>query len=436
MNTAEHTPLWIRGARVIDPSVGRDDARGEVFAKDGRFVDKLSKSDQARAQVIDAAGLILAPGFVDLNCRLGEPGRGARESIRAGTLAAAAGGFTSVVTMPDSLPAADNVGTIQLIRELCERDASVRVLPAGTLTKGHEGKALAPIGSLKKAGVVAVTDTTSGVQNNEIMRRALEYAAMFDLVVLDHCQDSSMTDGAQMHEGAWSLRLGLRGYPRAAEEIVVSSDCVLAGLTKARIHLQHLSSGGSADIVRRAKAAQASVTAEVSALHLLLTDAALDQYDTCLKLNPPLREEADRQALIAALVDGTIDAICSDHSPCTATEKDCEFDLAPFGAATLETAFSAAYEAIVADGHADLNLLLQRLTCGPARALGLDAGTLRIGGHADLVLIDPKATWKPSAKTLLSNSGNNPLLGRTLKGRIRSTFVGGKLVTKDGQPAK
>ncbi len=436
MNPADTTPLWIRGARVIDPATGRDEARGEVFAKDGRFVDKLSKSDQARAQVIDADGLVLAPGFVDLNCRLGEPGRGARETIRTGTLAAAAGGFTSVVTMPDCLPAADNVGTIQLIRELCARDAAVRVLPTGTLTKGHEGKALAPIGSLKKAGVVAVTDATSGVQNNEIMRRALEYAVMFDLVVLDHCQDSSMTEEAQMHEGAWSLRLGLRGNPRAAEEIVASSDCVLAGLTKARIHLQHLSTGGSAEIVRRAKAARAAVTAEVSALHLLLTDAALANYDTRLKLNPPLRAEADRQALIAALVDGTIDAICSDHSPCTATEKDCEFDLAPFGAATLETTFSAAYEAVVTAGHADLMLLLKRLTSGPAAVLGLDAGTLRIGGHADLVLIDPKTTWKVTEKSLLSKSGNNPLVGRTLHGRIRSTFVGGRLVTKDGQVAK
>lgn len=436
MNPADSSPLWIRGARVIDPATGRDEARGEVFAKDGRFVEKLSKSDQARAQVIDADGLVLAPGFVDLNCRLGEPGRGARETIRTGTLAAAAGGFTSVVTMPDCLPAADNVGTIQLIRELCARDASVRVLPTGTLTKGHEGKALAPIGSLKKAGVVAVTDATSGVQNNEIMRRALEYAAMFDLVVLDHCQDSSMTEGAQMHEGVWSLRLGLRGYPRAAEEIVTSSDCILAGLTKARIHLQHLSTAGSAEIVRRAKVAHAAVTAEVSALHLLLTDAALANYDTRLKLNPPLREESDRRALIAAVVDGTIDAICSGHSPCTATEKDCEFDLAPFGAATLETTFSAAYEAIVTAGHADLMLLLKRLTIGPAAVLGLDAGTLRLGGHADLVLIDPQASWKVTEKSLLSKAGNNPLVGRTLKGRIRSTFVAGRLVTKDGQLAK
>ena len=429
MNPADNSPLWIRGARVIDPSAKRDEAKGDVFALDGQLVDQLSAADQAKARVIDGQGLVVAPGFVDLNCRLGEPGRTARETIRSGTRAAAAGGFTTVVTMPDCLPAADNIGTIQLLREICARDAAVRVLPTGTLTKGHEGKALAPLGTMKKAGVVAVTDTTSGVQNNEIMRRALEYAAMFDLVVLDHCQDSSMTEGGQMHEGAWSLRLGLRGLPRAAEEIVVSSDCLLAELTKARIHLQHLSSGGSAEIVRRAKARGLSITAEVSALHLLLTDGALAQYDTHLKLNPPLREESDRLALIAALVDGTIDAICSDHSPCTATEKDCEFDQAPFGAATLETTFAAAYEAIVAGGHADLALLLARLTSGPARVLGLNAGTLRTGAEADLVLIDPKTRWTTSIAAQQSKGGNNPLAERTFTSRIRSTYVGGRLVS-------
>ncbi len=428
MNAADHSPLWIRGARVIDPSAKRDEAKGDVFALDGVMVDKLSAADQAKARIIDGQGLVVAPGFVDLNCRLGEPGRSARETVRSGTRAAAAGGFTTLVTMPDSLPAADNVGTLQLLREICSRDASVRVLPTGTLTKGHEGKALAPLGSMKKAGVVAVTDTTSGVQNNEIMRRALEYAAMFDLVVLDHCQDSSMTEGAQMHEGAWSLRLGVRGWPRAAEEIVVSSDCLLAELTKARIHLQHLSSGGSAEIVRRAKAKKLTVTSEVSALHLLLTDASLAHYPTSLKTNPPLREEADRLALIAALIDGTIDAICSDHSPCTATEKDCEFDLAPFGAATLETAFAAAHTAVVTGGHTDLGLLIARLTCGPAKVLGLAAGTLRTGAAADLVLLDPKAAWKPVAADLYSSSGNNPLLGRALTGRVQATFVGARQV--------
>ncbi|MFN5805660.1 MAG: amidohydrolase family protein, partial [Opitutia bacterium] len=205
-----------------------------------------------------------------------------------------------------------------------------------------------------------------------------------------------------------------------------SSDCALAGLTRARIHLQHLSSGGSAEIVRQAKAKGLPVTAEVSALHLLLTDADLGGYDANLKLNPPLREERDRLALIAALVDGTLDAVCSDHSPCTATEKDCEFDQAPFGAATLETAFAAAHDAVVADGHAPLAVLIERLTSGPARVLGLEAGTLAAGAAADFVLLDPEARWKPSAAGLLSKSGNNPLVGRALRGRVKSTYVGGR----------
>lgn len=426
--------LVIQGARVIDPANGRDEI-ADVFIKDGKFVAQLSNEELKGATIIKAAGLVLAPGFIDLNCRLGQPGRSARETFRTGTLAAALGGFTTVVTMPDTLPASDNVGTIQLIRELSESDAVVRVLPTSTLTKQHEGKALAPMGSLKKAGVIAATDTTSGVQNNEIMRRALEYANTFHLVVLDHCQDSSMTEGAQMHEGTWSLRLGLRGWPRAAEEIVVSSDCVLANLTKARIHLQHISSAGSAEIIRRAKANKSPVTAEVSVLHLLLTDASLAHYDTRLKVNPPLREDSDRAALIAGLIDGTIDAICSDHSPCTTTEKDCEFDLAPFGAATLETAFSAAYEAIVAAGHADIKLLISRLTLGPAKVLGLDAGTLSVGANADFVLINPKTSWQLTTENQQSKSGNNPLIGKTFSSRIQSTFVGGRAVILDGKVA-
>jgi len=420
--------ILVRGARVIDPAHGRDEV-GDVFVKDGKFVAQLSAEEIKSAQVIDAKGLILSPGFIDLNCRLGEPGRSARETFRTGTLSAASGGFTTVVTMPDTIPTADNVGTIQLIRELCDAHAVVNVLPASALTKQQEGKALAPMGSLKKAGIIAATDTTSGVQNNEIMRRALEYANTFNLVVLDHCQDSSM------HEGTWSLRLGLRGWPRAAEEIVVSSDCVLASLTKARIHLQHISSAGSAEIIRRAKANKLPVTAEVSVLHLLLTDAALAHYDTRLKVNPPLREESDRAALIAALIDGTIDAICSDHSPCTSTEKDCEFDLAPFGAATLETAFSAAYDALVATGHLDIKLLITRLTTGPAKVLGIDAGTLTVGASADFVLINPKTSWTFNAENQLSKSGNNPLIGKTFSSRIHSTFVGGKAVISDSKPA-
>ncbi len=426
MNPPDLSPLWIRGARILDPSSGRDEAQGDLFAVDGVFVDRLTPAQENQARKIDGKGLVACPGFIDLNCRLGQPGRSARESIRAGTRAAAAGGFTTVLAMPDTLPCVDHPGTLQLIHDICANDAAVRVLPAGALTKGLAGQALAPIGSLAKAGVRAVTDTVAGVQNNEIMRRALEYASMFGLVVIDHCQDSSMTEGAQMHEGALSLRLGLRGFPSASEAIVAASDCALAEMTGARMHLQQLSAAASLETLRRARARGAKVTADVSPLHLLLTDAALANYDTHLKLNPPLREASDRLALLQALADGTLDALASGHAPCTATEKDREFDLAPFGAATLEITFAIAHEALVLSGGADLPTLIARLTSGPARILGIDAGTLAVGAAADVVLIDTQAKWNFHAKNSQSLAGNHPLEGQARHGKVMATFVGAR----------
>lgn len=424
--------LWIRNGRVIDPASGRD-AAGDVFARDGVFVENLTAAEQASATVIDAAGKVVAPGFVDLHAHLREPGASSRETIATGTRAAAAGGFTTVVCMPDTNPPADNAGTVQLLKDIVARDAVVRVLPTGTVTLGHKGESLAPIGTLKKAGVVAVTDTNSGLSSNEIMRRALEYAAMFDLVVFDHCQDSSMTANAQMHEGALSLRLGLRGWPRAAEDIVAASDCILSQLTGARLHLQHLSSAGAVETVRFAKARGVRVTAEVSPQHLLLTDDAVATYDTNAKLNPPLREESDRLALVAGLVDGTLDAIASDHAPVTPTEKDCEFDYAPVGAIALETALSASLEALVYGAGAPLPLLVAKLTTGPAGVLGLESGTLTPGRPADVVVFDPAASRKIDAAALQSRSRNTPFHGRTLRGVVTHTIVGGRVVVSDGR---
>jgi len=424
--------LWIRDGHVIDPASGRD-AVGDIFARDGAIVESLSTAEKAGATVLDATGKIVVPGFVDLHAHLREPGGTSRESIASGTRAAAAGGFTTVVAMPDTNPPADNAGTVRLIKEIIDREAVVRVLPTGTITLGHKGDKLAPIGTLKKAGVVAVTDANYGLVSNEIMRRALEYAAMFDLVVLDHCRDSSMTDGAQMHEGPRSLRLGLRGWPRAAEDIVAASDCVLSELSGARLHIQHVSSAGAVEIIRRAKARGVRVTAEVSPQHLLLTDAAVETYDTNAKLDPPLREESDRVALLAGLLDGTIDAVASDHAPCSPTEKDCEFDYAPAGAIALETAFAAAYEAVVLRGGAPLARLVEKLTTGPASVLGLEAGTLKPGRAADIVVLDLNADLTVDAGALRSKSRNTPFLGRTFRGRVVHTVVGGACVLKDGE---
>lgn len=424
--------LWIKNGHVLDP-VSRRDEKGDVFAVDGVLVESLGAEQRKSARVIDASGLVVAPGFVDLHARLCEPGETARETIASGTRAAAAGGFTTVVCMPDTKPPVDNVGTVQLIKDITTRTALVRVLPTGTITVGHKGEKLAPIGSLKKAGVVAVTDGIGGVQNNEIMRRALEYASMFGLVVLDHCQDSSMTQGAVMHEGVWSVRLGLRGFPRAAEEIVVASDIILARLTGARLHLQHITSGHSVELIRHAKALGVPVTAEVAADHLLLTDAALHDYNTNAKLAAPLREEEDRAKLLAGVRDGTIDAIVSDHAPVTPTEKDCEFDYAPFGTIGLETALSVALEALHFGEGIPLSLVIEKLTSGPAKVLGLEAGTLLPGRAADITVFSPEEVWRPQAGGFFSKASNSPYLGRTLHGKARTTVVGGKVVFDNGR---
>ncbi len=432
MTNENNQTLWIKNGRVIDP-IAKRDAVGDVFVAGGVFVEKLSDEQKKSARVIDAAGKVVAPGFVDLHAHLPEPGGTARETIRSGTRAAAAGGFTTVVCMPDTTPPADNVGTVQLIKDIAARTAVVRVLPTGTITIGHKGEKLAPIGSLKKAGVVAVTDGTGGVQNNEIMRRALEYSSMFGLVVFDHCQDSSMTQGAMMHEGTWSVRLGLRGFPRAAEEIVVASDILLARLTGARLHLQHLTSGNSVELVRRAKAQGVRVTAEVTADHLLLTDAMLHDYNTNLKLPAPLREDEDREELIKGLLDGTIDAVVSDHSPVTPTEKDCEFDYAPAGAIGFETALPVVLEALVRTRRASLPAVVEKLTLGPAGVLGLDAGTLLPGRSADIAVFSAEEKWTPKAGEFLSRSSNSAHLGRELCGKVAMTIVGGKVVFEDGK---
>lgn len=430
-DTTTPDSLWIKNGRVIDPANGRD-APGDVFAHNGRIVEGLSAGQRGGARVVDATGLVVAPGFVDIHARLGEPGNTARETIHSATRAAAAGGHTTLVCMPDTTPPADNVGTVQLIKEIAAKTALVHIHPTGTITLAHRGEKLAPIGSLRSAGVVAITDGTSGVQNNEIMRRALEYSTLFNIPVLDHCQDSSMTHGAVMHEGEWSVRLGLRGFPSAAEEIVVASDILLARLTNARLHLQHITAANSVQLIRQAKAQGVPVTAEVAADHLLLTHAALHDYNTHLKLAAPLREETDRRALIAGLVDGTIDAIVSDHSPVTPTEKDCEFDYAPFGAIGLETAFPVALEALchACAGAAALPLALvvEKFTCAPARALNLDAGTLSIGQRADVVVFSPDEPWTPRAEGFHSRSMNSPHIGRVLRGRVKATFVDGRQV--------
>jgi dihydroorotase len=424
--------LWIQNARVIDPA-SRRDAPGDLFIDQGRIVAPLSAAARKRARRIDGRGLVACPGLVDVHVHFREPGQTHKETIATGSRAAAAGGFTSVVCMPNTSPVADNSGTIQLMKDVIARDAVVRVHPTGCITVGMKGQTLAPIGSLKRAGVVAITDDGECVQSNDLMRRAVEYARMFSLPVMDHCQDYSMTQGAVMNEGVVSTRLGLRGWPHAAEDIIVARNIILAEQTGAHIHLQHISSRYSVDHIRRAKARGVRVTAEATPHHLALTEDALGGYDTHFKMNPPLRTEADRQALIAGLRDGTLDIIATDHAPHTDYEKDKEFDYAPNGILGLETALPVCLDVLVRQARFKLSRVVDLMTRLPAKIVDLPAGTLAEGAAADVCLFDPEETWRYDAKAGQSKSSNSPWSGRELQGRVRKTIVGGKVVYADGR---
>ncbi|MGH8017088.1 MAG: dihydroorotase [Opitutaceae bacterium] len=424
--------LWIKNGRVIDPASGRDET-GDVFAADGRIVESLDAKQRKTARVIDAAGLVVCPGLVDIHVHLREPGQTHKETIQTGSWAAANGGFTTIVCMPNTTPPADNAGTIQLIRDAIRREAVVRVLPTGCITVGQKGEALAGIGSLKRAGCVAITDDGLCVQDNELMRRAMEYADMFHLPVMDHCQDESLTRGAVMHEGVISTRLGLRGWPAAAEDIIVSRDVILSTHTGAHIHLQHISSGTAVEIVRRAKARKVRVTCEATPHHIALTDAEVATYDTHFKMNPPLRTESDRRAIIDALKDGTIDCMATDHAPHTNYEKDKEFDYAPFGIVGLETALPITLEILHRQESMKLIDVLALFTSKAAKTLALEAGTLAPGAPADIAVFDPGEKWTLDATTSLSKSLNSPWLGREIQGRVRHTIVEGRVVCEHGR---
>jgi dihydroorotase len=425
-------PLWISRARVIDPASGRSGV-GDLFVRDGLMAASLRPAEKRRARRIDARGWVACPGLVDVHVHFREPGQTHKETIGTGTRAAAAGGFTTVVCMPNTSPPADNAGTIQFIKDAIERDAVVKVYPTGGITVGLKGQALAPIGSLRRAGVVAITDDGDCVQSNELMRRALEYARMFDLPVMDHCQDQSLTHDAVMNEGVVSTRLGLRGWPNAAEDLIVARNVILSGYTGAHIHLQHISSAQSVALIRRAKARGVRVTAEATPHHIAFTDSALATYDTNFKMNPPLRTEADRRSVIAGLRDGTLDCLSTDHAPHTDHEKDREFDFAPNGIIGLETALPVALDVLVRRNRFKLERVVDLMTRRPAGILGLPAGSLAPGAPADICLFDPAEPWKYDARAGFSKSSNSPWHGQTLTGRVKTTVVDGRVVFADGR---
>jgi len=422
----------ITNGRIIDPKNARDE-EGDLFIKEGKIVETLSKDELKQAEKTDAKGLVVCPGLVDIHVHLREPGQTHKETIETGSWAAAAGGFTTIVCMPNTNPPADTAGTIQYILDAAKRAAVVNVYPTGCITVGRLGDKLAPIGSLKRAGVVAITDDGDCVQNNEIMRRALEYAKMFDLPIMDHCQDMALTRDAVMNEGEWSIRLGLQGWPAAAEDIIVARNVLLSEMTGAHVHMQHISSAGSVDIMRRAKQRNVNVTAEATPHHLALTDESIKDYNTNFKMNPPLRTEADRQALIEGLKDGTLNIVATDHAPHTNYEKDKEFDYAPFGILGSETCFAVSHQVLCEEAGIPLNDLIAWLTYKPAELLNLPAGTLNAGVAADVTILDPKATWQVNQNTIFSKSQNSPWWGQELKGKTVSTIVGGKTVFQNGQ---
>jgi len=416
----------IKNGRVIDPANERDEVV-DLAIVDG----KIAKSAPKDAEVIDAKGLIVAPGLIDIHAHLREPGEGHKETIASGARAAAAGGFTTIVCMPNTSPAADNPATITWIKDRADESASVRVLPTGAISKNIAGEELAPIGSLSKAGVVAITDDGHCIQNHELMRRAVEYARMVGLPVLDHCQDYNLVGNGVVHEGYWSTLLGLPGWPAAGEEAIVARNILLAELCDHHIHCQHISAAGSVRLIREARKRGVNISGEVCPHHIALTDEAIQNFDTNYKVNPPLRAKADVDAILDGIADGTLSILCSDHAPHAEFEKEVEFDQAPFGIVGLETELGLFIDLLVHKHRKiDIKRLIEMYTVEPAKLLKLDGGTLSVGAPADVTLIDPSLEWTVRIDQFQSASRNSPFDGWKLKGRAVRTIVGGKTVWK------
>ncbi len=419
--------ILLKNGRIIDPANHRDEI-GDLLVSDGKISDSTSISMVAD-EVIDCTNLVIAPGLIDLHVHLREPGQSAKETIASGTRAAAAGGFTSVVCMPNTSPTVDTPSVVSWIKEKAAAEGVINVFVTGAITKGLGGEELAPIGSMHKAGIVALTDDGRCIQNHELMRRALEYARMFGLVVMDHCQDTNLVGKGVMHEGRVSAELGLPGWPAIGEEIIVQRNAMLSELCDTPIHCQHMSSGGSVRILREARSRGIALSGEVCPHHIALTDDSVRGFDTNFKMNPPLRTQRDIDLLIGGIADGTITVLASDHAPHCNYEKEVEFDQAPFGILGLETEFGLFHDILVKKKKAiDLSRLIALLTIEPARLLGLDRGTLAVGAVADITLIDPSLAWTVNREESASRSRNTPFHGHELTGRAVRTFVGGKTV--------
>lgn len=422
--------LLIRNGYVIDPGQGTNTGKN-LLVEDGRVVGLSSHNDGVPegCEVFDATGLIVAPGFIDMHVHLREPGHEYKETIASGAAAAVAGGFTTVGAMPNTSPINDNAAVTRFVIEQAERAGLANVFPIGAITKNSEGTELAEMGEMKDAGIVAVSDDGRPVPTAGMMRRAMEYARGFDLPVIDHCEDKSLARGGVMHEGHWSLVLGMRGMPAAAEEVDAERNCLLAELTGARVHLAHVSTRGAIECVRRAKEKGLRVTCEAAPHHWTLTDSAVEDYDTNTKMSPPLRSQDHVDAVLEGLRDGTIDIIASDHAPHHADEKALEYDQAPFGIVGLETAVGLAFEHLVNAGVISLERLVELCSTNPARIFSLEErGTLRAGARADLTILDPELAWTFDASRSKSRSRNTPFDGCAFRGGTVATLVAGRVV--------
>ncbi|MFH1837242.1 MAG: dihydroorotase [Candidatus Omnitrophota bacterium] len=427
--------ILIKNGRIIDPSSGMD-KKGDILIENGKITRIGGAINKKTDVVIDASGKICAPGLIDMHTHLREPGREDAETIETGLKAAIRGGFTTVCAMPNTTPPCDNQAAAEFIIKKAKKAGLGTVFPIGTITEKREGKKLAEMAELKNAGCPAISDDGDSVYDASLMKRALEYASMLDLVIISHCEDTDLSENGVMREGYYSTILGLGPIPEEAESVIVERDIRLAEKAKARIHIAHVSTLSSVEIIREAKKRGVKVTAEVTPHHITLTDKDLKTYDTNMKVNPPLALEADVKALKKALKDGTIDVIATDHAPHPENEKEKEFDYAPFGMIGLETALPLVKEALIDTGLMEWTEVIRKLTQNPAEILKIDKGHLKEGALADIVVIDPEAKWIYKREEIVSKSKNSPFIGREMKAKVTHVIAGGKIVFEDGKIKK